>query len=916
MSLQSSVLSFLQVRKSESKLVWRLFIFEFFQGAALAIVFTTAITLFLQQLPIQDFPKVFVLSAFLLWLAAYIYHKLEHIFSAAKLVLVVLLFNMASILFFALMINQETKPWYLFAFLATFNILYLLNNLEFWGLASLLFDVRQSKRLFSVVSASDLPAKLCGYLLTAALVPVIGTENLLWVAMGCMIVSLLLYNPLVSLEEIKSIPESDHSHHHARHTAQHVEAAFITNNLIRILALISLFSMCCLIVVNVILYGYIKHEFKDDKEMQSFFAIFLATVRLITLIVKTGVTNRLADKLGLQKSLLITPVILLALCLTDLFFSMRPGYGHEKSALYVFGIMALFTDVLRMAIQSPVMLAAMQPLPTHDRLRGHTILKGLTDPFAFLAMGSLMWFMSTEGKELNLEVLGFVLLGLIICWIIAVLFIDKQYAAVLTTAIKDRTLNEKFISITDKESLQLLLEKIKTGNETEAIGVLKLINPQTSNQDAFFSAAFAHPSVSVKKYALTLFAQNPSATSFTALTQMAEQPAYTEILPDILDTIGNLYPQQDISGFIAHHSLPAAAKAVNISLRQNTDAKKTALEKIQQWLNSPRSEEKQTGLQLAGNSGEEQFVASIKTLALDNNPAIRKEALNAAAIHGNAQLSAMLLDIFLQHENDKEVVYALAHAKGKSLAGIKDYLLKNNGEGSASTKLVDILGKNENPASIQILEECASIIPGKITLWLPALLRKNIQLTEKKAAYQNILGNLLSAASHIISSIHFLSTKKSDNINLLNALHAELNEIKDQCLGLFALLYDSNKIKKVREGLRTNTKESTANALELIHVNIPAVYSEKFIHAFEANSIQEKYLSLQRYVKASPPSEEMIMKNILFDVDYYYNAWTKACVLYSYKDKPLPFNKAFIQPFTIAESAVLREMATVVFSKN
>ena len=116
--------------------------------------------------------------------------------------------------------------------------------------------------------------------------------------------------------------------------------------------------------------------------MAGFFAIFLGGVRLITLVIKVGITNRLVDKIGLRRSLLITPVILLGICLICLFFAARTS--SFKNTFYLFGVLALATDVLRMAVQSPVLLAAMQPLPTHQRLRGHTLLKGLMDPFAFL----------------------------------------------------------------------------------------------------------------------------------------------------------------------------------------------------------------------------------------------------------------------------------------------------------------------------------------------------------------------------------------------------------------------------------------------------------------------------------------------------------------------------------------------------
>ena len=43
-------------------------------------------------------------------------------------------------------------------------VVYMLIGYGFWGMASLLFDVRESRRVFSVIGAGDLPAKLLGYL--------------------------------------------------------------------------------------------------------------------------------------------------------------------------------------------------------------------------------------------------------------------------------------------------------------------------------------------------------------------------------------------------------------------------------------------------------------------------------------------------------------------------------------------------------------------------------------------------------------------------------------------------------------------------------------------------------------------------------------------------------------------------------
>src|SRR5205823_14887974 len=77
--------------------------------------------------------------------------------------------------------------------LAAWNIIiYMLVGYAFWGLTALLFNVRESKRLFSLVGAGDIPAKMLGYLSVTLLVPFMGIRNLLWIPIIAFIVAFIL----------------------------------------------------------------------------------------------------------------------------------------------------------------------------------------------------------------------------------------------------------------------------------------------------------------------------------------------------------------------------------------------------------------------------------------------------------------------------------------------------------------------------------------------------------------------------------------------------------------------------------------------------------------------------------------------------------------------------------------------------
>src|SRR6186713_2816469 len=121
----------LNVRPEEGWLVKRLFLLQFFQGAGIAFFFTAAFALFLSRFHITELPYVFIISSFLLWAAGIIYGRIEHKFNISKLSIIITVFMTASMVVFRLAFEFIKTDWFLYWMLAWYNVLYLLNNLEF-----------------------------------------------------------------------------------------------------------------------------------------------------------------------------------------------------------------------------------------------------------------------------------------------------------------------------------------------------------------------------------------------------------------------------------------------------------------------------------------------------------------------------------------------------------------------------------------------------------------------------------------------------------------------------------------------------------------------------------------------------------------------------------------------------------------
>ena len=227
---------------------------------------------------------------------------------------------------------------------------------------------------------------------------------------------------LISIRKSGKLAEVQHyKHTMAKHSAESISKiikTFSENVLIRRLFAISIIITGSFIIINYEFYAAVKEAYHEDVSLSRFIAFFLTIVRIIQMIGKVIFTGRLINNIGIVKSLLITPVVLLMLVLAIIFTQNIPG--NYKATIYLFGTTYIVVDILRFTINSPVFLTIMQPLSNHERLKAHTILKGIMDPFASLASGILILLLLKSQHEVKLLTLTYILLTICFFWIISI----------------------------------------------------------------------------------------------------------------------------------------------------------------------------------------------------------------------------------------------------------------------------------------------------------------------------------------------------------------------------------------------------------------------------------------------------------------------------------------------------------------
>ncbi len=901
----------LNIRSEESWLVKKLFLLQFLQGAGIAFFFTASFALFLTRFPITELPYTFIYSSLLLWAVGFIYSRIEHKFSISNLSVIITVFMVLSMLFFRLLFEFVHSDIFLYWMLSWFSVLYLLNNLEFWGLASLLFDVRQSKRLFGVISAGDIPAKFIGYTLALLTVEYIGTINLLWAGAVCMLASIPF---LISIKRSGRLQEVHHVKTHqpkkATHKVTRIVKNFAGNTLIRRLAALSIIVTGSFIIISYAFYAGVKEAYHDDVSLAKFIALFMAVVRLIALVVKMIFTGRLINKLGIIKSLLLTPIVLLFLIFCIISTQNMPDY--QRWIIYLFGATSIVVDILRSAINTPVFLTIMQPLSSHERLRAHTIVKGIMDPFASLFCGVMLLLMVHYQHKIDLLLLSYILLAICILWVIGIYRVNNQYLKTIVKTISNRYFNRENFTIKDTGTLEWLKEKAMIGTETEVINILNMLY-KSSNVMTYelLQALLKHPSDKVKSTALKLMQQKKYPDAPDLLLPFLQGEKNNAIIADSITILCmNDTDEKLILPYLDNPNQEVKKAALaGLYFYGSGDSKEKATAILSQMISSENFEDRKIVAEILSN--QESFVQTemIRTLMNDENREVKKTAFLAAGKSGKEDLLNELINRIDTEEI--EIIQPLFIAGEKALPVISGYINSEKATRLQKERLILLCGRIGGSRAHHILMKLLNSHEEENMIVIKAMYRSDfpLELSEHPLIFSTAKKLLLRSATiiYMLNSIDHIQSKYQ---LLVNSFRLELIDLRESLLYLFALLYDREHINKVRTAYATGKKESIINAMEIIDIAVRKDLAINFNTIFEPGNVAERMHELKKiYPVEFFENAERILVQVLSEDIRPYNNWTTACSLYTTKKQQHSIDEKLIKKYTDSENVLLRETA-------
>ncbi|HPH85810.1 MAG TPA: MFS transporter [Ferruginibacter sp.] len=874
--MKERVYRILNIKFSESSQVFDLLTVQFFIGLANALVNIIAFTLFIYNFPIHSLPVVYLVIAGLLILLNIFYEWLEHRFSPLALLKYIIVFAAGLLVLLWWGVSFWDKNTFIFILLVASVLIYMITGYAFWGLVSLLFNVRESRRVFSIVGSGDIPAKLIGYIAGPLLIPFVGINNLLWLAVISLVTGFFLFSRFIRKKSWDSLKMKSHDHaHHEHHIGkrQGLVSFFFKNKLIFAISLLSVLSYNVFVLIDFTFISQVKLRFENISDLAAYIAIFFAFGRLIALTFKLIFTSRVIERLGVVSSLFITPVALFLFCL--LFFLFR---DHSNYNLFIFGLMAMLTEVLRSTMQEPVFFILFQPLKENLRLKGHIISKGYMYPPSLIIVGLSLLFCYNTGIELTIHLAIKVVLINLCIWAAIIFLIRRTYLNTVHASIQKGIFSSDDIYITDQRTNEILLNKINTGGKIEVIYALNLLEKSGyANFTEMLEMQLAEgKDVEVKKYALDRL-EVKGNTRTTLLHDLLKQEADIELQQKVVGLLCKYDPAylKKASENIASHDY-SIRKIIVINLLNQREFNYLfrAGSEINNLLRSPDPVERELAIEIISELKHVQFSNAIETLINDPELSVKRQAINAAC---KLNIES-LLPVVIRHldiPTEKNIVL-----KGLQLYG--DNLFED---------------MNRNPAmfSDKYVAEFVKIagrVKGRFsTSYLISKLDTDAHLKDKVVhalwikEYEPV--NVADKESFSVLLHHYLRTsleKVDDYAQVPLGNDADLikrsirNEIKYDLatsLKICSLLFRKKEINRILELMEIDNHDKLYNAMEMLELLLPKKISKDLIFLFD-------FILDPEHTKKLPVKREIqhFYNKVIFNEPKLYNAWTKAVCVY------------------------------------
>ena|GEM_PF-229156 len=910
----------LNVKVEELGYVRLLFLHNFFQGIGLAMFFSAANSIFLTQVGSKSLPLVYMFASLLLLSLGITYSYFERRISIKKLLLTILILLTFSILLIRIGLSISNSIWIAFAAIMWYRATQLLNYLEFWGLTSMMLDIRQSKRLFGLVSSGEVTAKLLGYFSIPLLVPIVGKTNLIFISSVSFAICFIILQIIAKKYGQNKLDRPKASKTELKNETS-VLSRYLKSHFIIMLSVLSFVSILVFTFIDFSFLSNLQLKFKDADSIAVFLGWFYGFNKGVTVLIKMFFTGRIIDKLGIKNSLLLIPGIFLVIICGIIFYRMlSPDVALVFS---LFSLLLFVMEALRYSLFEPVFFSLFQPLNKNLRLFGHAIVNGYLNPIALGIAGLTLYLFIFFQGVIDLGLISFVLIAFLICWIVLVIVTNRQYIIVLHDAIKKRFFEGSDMHVKGKVMQNILQEKLRHGMPEEVIySSTLLLKTEGTDKEGTINILLENPSVEVLKYTLNYIQENRFSVNKDLLLSLITGEETDSVVKDYAIRAYCCMEDADLNPIypFLEDNNEILRKGAIIGLLKNAELEAVVLagQKLLTLLQSIDAKELVAAIEIIGILKVKNFYQPV-ILHLNNRQIrVKKAAIITSGQIANPKLIPNLIQFLSETYYGELALKALIQFGDEAVNYFDNYIKTSKYEDlhpSAMFRITQVLGSISSPASIKLLLELMNFPSVKVQNTAILNLKKSSYKAVDDELIRKKFDDLFEKSGWFNNAIYLIEKTGNENKLLLRALQIELAVIKENLLYILSFLYDTHTVIKAREGLLADYGEKKANALEIIDNLITKKMAHKLSVVFEDCSLEDRLKNYQVYDFKYPATAMAVVESILKYRELKFNRWTQVTAIISLLNY-FTFDLApLIIPFLDNKSKLLSETAKDTINK-
>lgn len=901
--------SALDLRPGEHAIVSAVLVHSLFEGFAVSLVLTAAQSLFLQTQSIGNLPWVYIAGGIAAFALNWVYSKLEHRVSMARLLKLSVVLLLIPVLLFRFVLVTFDPAIGAFGLLAWYLVMFAAIDARYWELNSVLFDVRQGKRLFGLLGVGESTAKVIGFLSVPGLVHVAGVENLLVVAALSLVVALVVLHRMLERHSDRlAVIDGGHGHDIDH---DHGSSPGPFARLDRYRLLLVAFAACAIGGYTLIEFGFlseVQSRFRSLSELAPFLGVFFGVAHALDILFKALLSGRFIRRFGIGPPLVILPIALLGVAI--LVASSPPPFDTPRALLILFGFNMLATEVFRGSLANSAYLLLFQPLAPRRRLEAH-MAKALGDPLVIAVVGFLLLVVARPGPQMLIR-LSYALIVIMVLWIGVAVILKGAYVQTIRRSLRRRILGTGQVELDPETTRELIAGPLRGERPGEVLYALDLLaTAEHPDMEKILRELAHHPSPEVRRDIIRRIEASRPEWGLEMVRGMLEHETDPAILGEAVRVSLVLDEQSNPEDFAELFDDPRSEVCVGALsgalLGGGLEGIITAGKRVLDREGDKDPFQRETVARVIGTVGRADFYRPLVALLRDRSPRVRHAAVVAAGRVGSPQLAPLLTSLLSNRSIREAVCNALVEI-GEPAARTIVQEWASDDTPARRRLLVRLVGRIPSATTFQLLEELVDAPDRRLREEaLEALHRIAWTAGDHSERVMNVVHQELDDADvNRLLRGSFANAYGSDSSAIIQALDNEMNGIRRRLLLLLSFVYDRSVMVRVRDHLHVRSTLHMANAIEILELTLDPQLARRVVPIFE--EMQNDHATGPLTPLYAP---EQGLRDVISDPAGGHTAWTKACAVQLCMKNPDDATLSHVQRAVHYSHPVVREAALV-----